>query len=43
MRMKLKARATMAAKPHSVFSQRRATRLKRLSFPKHCSMRARPL
>jgi hypothetical protein len=31
-RMKHKARATMAAKPHSVFSQCRPTRLKHLNL-----------
>jgi len=39
--MKLSARETMLAKLLAVFSQRRATRLKRFSLPKVCSMRAR--
>jgi len=36
-------RWTIDRKLRAVFSQRRATRLKRLSFPTACSMRARPL
>ena len=37
------ANAMRAAKFSAVFSQRRAMRLKRLSLPTACSMRARPL
>lgn len=37
------ARATKHAKFRFVFSQRRATRLNRLSLPTACSMQARPL
>ncbi len=41
-RMNPKASETMASKLLAVFSHRSATRLKRLSLPKACSMRARP-
>jgi hypothetical protein len=41
--MKVQARAMKAAKFWAVFSQRKAMRLKRLSLPLPCSMRARPL
>ena len=37
------ASATILAKLLTVFSQRSATRLKRFSLPKACSIRARPL
>jgi len=42
MSTKAAARATMDRKFLAVFSQRRATRLNRFSFPIICSMRARP-
>lgn len=41
-KMKVATKATMDRKFLAVFSQRSATRLKRLSFPIICSMRARP-
>ena len=42
MRMKLKQERRKSCSSASVFSQRRAMRLKRLSLPMVCSMRARP-
>ena len=41
-KMKVQARARKAAKFCAVFSQRKAMRLKRLSLPLACSIRARP-
>lgn len=43
IKMKPAERATKDAKFRLAFSQRRATRLKRLILPTACSMRARPL
>ena len=40
MRMNARARETKAEKLALVFSQRKAMRLKRMSFPKVCSIRA---
>ncbi len=43
IKMKAQARARREAKFLAVFSQRNAMRLKRLTLPTACSMRARPL
>jgi len=43
IKMNAQASATREAKFLAVFSQRRAIRLKRLTLPTACSIRARPL